>query len=760
MKKVLLLFIFIKSSSLFACGGGFYWEGMEFYNLFRQTNIAAEEYYPFLRDEYNQFYNDYEENSISHRGNVKCWQEILKDWELDEIHRALYNGVVDWSMKSTPLEQAAKTYIEFAKKCAKAFYHRANNTTWDYNQIINQTQIEPNELLEEANALMLQESNSQLRARYYYQIVRTLHYTQNWEEAIRLFESKIENQFDKNEIYYYILDQVAGCYYSLEQYDKAAYLFTKVLNNSYDRKTSAFLSFNFCAQQGADGKAFFEGIEDEKDLLLIKSLINFSDEISNINQFIALDANDSRVELLFMRALNEVEREVWPARIGVADKTLPSHSENYSFDKLLAIVNKQLENKKVEHHDFWQMASSYLSFVNGDILLAENKLEEVDSFIEQKKKLGLIYKVFSWDTILAEQEDFILQTFTQKELRYDKWDMGSAYDFRNVVLDKIANTYYKNKEIAKAFLVHNDMANATHLHSLELLNDLEKLYNKPNKSKYEEILIAQATSTIDLLDYVNYQKGIYYLYQNDPINALESFKKDKSNLGQMQIPDTLFSNNTIECFNCNSAEVMVDEVYKAELFSFIKPSFSRTELASYLIELQKMTLSETKWKAKLAYYLLGNYYYNISNSGYYRGLLTDNSNIGHYFFFNIYGSDRPGEEIIAKGSGYNLSDINEYGKHHFGLSNISSQYYEKVIDLSNDKELNARCLFLIAKNGLNSFYNGEIHETYDMQVDNYYKMKLPKQNSFERLKEDYSNTKFHQMIIDECSYYRYYASSF
>ena len=142
--------------------------------------------------------------------------------------------------------------------------------------------------------------------RYYYQIIRILHYSKNWEDAIKLYDSKVKDKLTKNEIYYYIIDQIAGCYYSNKNYQKAAYLFTKVFNKSFDRKKSAFLSYNFCTKKDADGKPFFKGFEDEKDFILITSLRNFSDEIININKFINLDENDQRVELLFMRALNNV----------------------------------------------------------------------------------------------------------------------------------------------------------------------------------------------------------------------------------------------------------------------------------------------------------------------------------------------------------------------------------------------------------------------------------------------------------------------
>tara|TARA_B110000090_G_scaffold200786_1_gene242126 strand:- start:193 stop:846 length:654 start_codon:yes stop_codon:yes gene_type:complete len=216
---------------------------------------------------------------------------------------------------------------------------------------------------------------------------------------------------------------------------------------------------------------------------------------------------------------------------------------------------------------------------------------------------------------------------------------------------------------------------------------------------------------------------------------------------------------------------MGDEVYKADVFSFIDANFTTKDLAINLMELIKLTSNEKLWKAKLANYLLANYYYNISNTGYYRGLLTDNTNTGDGVYINHvndhYSSPKiTGEEIIANQSGYNLSNISTWGhrreKHYFNLSELAMKYYQNVIDLSTDKELNARCTYLMAKCELNYFYNNGGDNNYKILVKskwNNYEIELPKSKSFKLLKEKYSDTEFHNMIIKECSYYRHYSNN-
>ncbi|MCZ4695750.1 hypothetical protein DWB61_13565 [Ancylomarina euxinus] len=766
MRKLLTYIFVLISSSVFACGGG-YWEGMNFYNLFKQTNIAAEEFYPFLRSEYNAFYGEdfYGQTKplVYPKGNVALWHELLIGWDTQDIEKAVYEfDKFDWSGKDSAIEQSAKTYLAFANRCSNAFSYRTRLNSWDYDEVLEKETVDEEALLKEANLLLSQVSNQQLQMRYYYQMIRIMHYSKDWTAALRFYESKVEDQFPKNEMYYYISDQVAGCYYSLENYEKAAYLFTKVLNKSLDRKKTAFSSYNFCTYKNAEGKSLFKGLDDEKDLLLIRSLRNFTDEVSNINRFIELDAQDERVELLFMRALNNVEREVWPKDIGVGNKSLPFYDNNNTYKDLLRIAEQQVVHSTVTNKAFWKLSSSYLSFIKQDIASAKAKLAKVEGYPEQKKKLAIIYEVFSWENLTVENENYLAKILADNP-KNTAWISENENDWRRIILAKVAHTYYKNNKLAKAFLVHNTLENVNQINSIELLEALEAFYLQTDKSEYEKVLLShKSNASLNFMDYINDQKGIYYLYQKDPESALEFFNKNETYEGQLLIPASIFSNNLKECFSCSVEEVMDDEVYKADIFSFIQASFSRKNLARNLIELEKLTQNEKKWKAKLANYLLGNYYFNISNTGYYRGLLRNKGNCCEYSYMHYayYSKRKISKDIITEKKGYNLLDISNYGERYFDLSSTAMQYYQNVMEMSTDKELNARCLYLMAKCELNTYYNLGSKDELSFQISKYYDLKLPNYKSFKILKESYADTKFHEMIIKECSYFRLYSSHY
>ena len=221
MKNIYIIILVFYSSTGFAGWGGN--DGWSFYNLFKQTNISATEFYPFLREDFStfSFYGDsyYNENKATYypKGNIDLWQELLTNWKRNDIENAVYGFEnFSWSDKTSKIEKRTKIYQEFAQLCSDAFSYRNKRGSWDYNEIIEQKKVDSETLLSKASILLSREINQQLKTRYYYQIIRILHYSKDWNEAISFYETKIENKLPENEIYYYILDQVAGCYYSIK----------------------------------------------------------------------------------------------------------------------------------------------------------------------------------------------------------------------------------------------------------------------------------------------------------------------------------------------------------------------------------------------------------------------------------------------------------------------------------------------------------------------------------------------------------------
>lgn len=748
MKRLIVIPFLLISILGKPCGGGEI--GDYYYSLMDQTLISMPEYYAFLNEPYEVFYAGY--SFGEHKdGNVKLWGELLESWTEDEIYHVVYQTDFAktqnvWEKKDFKLKEACKTYIDFAQRCSDNFSYRSSYS-WRYETIKSEKEVDAQGLLTEANTLYKKEKNAQLKMRYAYQVVRILHYSGRNQDAINFFEKEIENSPEKNEIYYYTIDQVAGCYYNLENYEKAAYLYLQVFDKSYDRKSSATLSYRFCTNYGFDGKTLLKDTDDECAYVLMKAVRTFSDQSEGLNELYKLNPTDRRLELLFMRLLNEQER-FYLAR--PSEYMWPNDRDTAAYEplqkELVAFAHKMYDSPKTENKDYWRLCSSYLSFMAGDLDQANRDLEFVKGKVFEKKvaMLRRVYKAASWNKLDVTKENYIAETY----FSMPRGDRTQEFDF---VVDRTEQLYTKNGEKAKAFLVHNNAEGMVHKADMKLMNDLLAFMNRPKRSKYEEILAANAgRSEKEVIVYLEYIKGHYYLQAGEPEKALPLLNgndakiKSKWNNGNYGlVPAKIFSNNTTECFNCSEDTIMVDSVYLASVFAFIKPSFNRTELAKNLIKLDSIVAIDKGWKGKLANYLLGNYYFNACNTGYYRQIVTGYySNTGNYIYM-----DEPyyvGEEFET-------------------MAAKASQYYRNAITLSSDKELNARCLYMIAKCELNTFYNEQASSKkyywswngYDGGMDGnakYYK------SAFEELKKDYKDTEFYDQIIEECSFFKYYCS--
>lgn len=772
MKKLLICLFVIGSFTAKPCGWGPEDDNYFYYNLFHQTNISSEGYYPFLYDEMNAFFDGNDGNDPLFgldKANLKLWQSLLKDWSLEQINTALKTADQAefekvWKGKNHP---QAKEYMAFARKCSNAFAARTANT-WDYDRIRENGNFEPEPLLKEGNTLLQSCKNSQLKLRYAYQVIRTLHYSKQYEGAIKFFENFVANTADKNEIYYYVLDHVAGCYYSMRDYEKAAYLFLQVFSESEDRKQSAFSSYRFCTNQGSEGKKHFNGAKDRESFVLMRSLRSFSTGLEGLNELYSMNPESDKVELLFMRALNAIERKLLPKHEGRTLVNLPNSNPKHlnQLEQLLSFAQGAQQNKAIQNQAFWQLTESYILFLKGDPESANEKLSAIESeqYHQQIETLGYVYDVFSWKKIEEHEENYLAEKLKGAS------PIGEfKFNWKDLILEQVGHLYYTSGDIAKAFLVHNQLEVVEQAGSIRLIDALKDFVNKSSKSSFEKMLMERAggiKNDSQANTYLSVVKGNYYLQWGNLEAARkhinELYTSDLSTFNtdlDANISAKVFSNNTLECFNCDESSMMTDEVYKANIFSFIKSEFNRADLVENLASLKDMTQSGTLSESKLANYLLGNFYYNASNTGYHRGVLEGNSsNCCHYNYVPYSGSTDEGDNAIDKQNGYNLYNISGSRKVHGNLAELATEYYEQVIENSDDEELNARTTFMLAKCELNAYYNSGKLQSWDQYAGNLENSAGNYKKNFDALQSKYKNTQFYQQIIRECSFFSIYTS--
>jgi tetratricopeptide (TPR) repeat protein len=765
-----------------------------FYPLFRQDELGPKAYADFLRGSYSEkFYGRASFMKNPYSQNVRRWQEFLgSGFSKENIQKVLKSEGTkllekEWD-EEKPKERASADYIRYARSCSETFAYRASRS-WDYGDILEEAKKRSiDSLIQEGYKGFEEVGFDHLKARYAYQIVRALHYSGRYEEAVDFFEEKVESEMEKDEVYYYIMDQAAGCYYSLRNYEEAAYRFLRVFGKSQDRKRSAYVSYEFCLNEGHDGGSMFQGPEDRGIHTTIKALRRVQHGPESIVDLYEIDPSaEDRLRLLFTRTMFDLERSVWPKRVGRSKDTLPHFEERQlrRVQKLDSICEVLKEDPKMAAPEYWALASSYIQFLKGDMEKARERLQKIEGkrYEAQQKMLGLIYEVFSWGRMDRKKEERLVDILQEDLVEFPfgadpNLNLADRYPdnghrlwrpaWKYLLLDHVAHLYYRKGDLAKAFLTHNDLRSTHDLDAHLLVDRLIEFFEKEKKSPFEKVLVdwnresAKGDAPIAHLRYV---KGSYYLKEAAPEKALAEFDKADRQLRKegktdefhrWKISGRVFSNNIKECFNCPEEEVMTDSVFIHDAYPFLKDELMGfEEIASSLIKLDSMSSNAVEWKQKLAHYLKGNFYYNVTTSGYYRGSLAGKGNCCNYEH-----GERPERyrEILSERPGYNLYGLEAPSLYH-GLAKEAFHEYERVLELSDDPELNARTLYMMAKCELNVMYSEE-----DLNWDEYYSSgkltdkTFPYKESFERLHRNYSDTRFYDEIIERCAFFEHYVA--
>lgn len=589
-------------------------------------------------------------------------------------------------------------------------------------------------------------------------------------------KKNIENIFDNNEIFYYTLDQIVGCYFNLNENEIAAYLFLRVFDRSIDKKRSAYISYTYCTNKNAEGKIYFKNKNDRLAFLTLKYLRSFADDLSGLNEFYKLSPEDKRFELIFIRIFNKLEKQVFPSKYGKWKDKLPYIDKNLQvkIEKMLFYANSNIVNQKVTNKDFWYLSSSYLNFLLGNVEEAKRMLKFIKNkkFTEQIEIFKNVYNCLSWTYMDEKKEKELSKIIPLIDNQFHDFKFYTfGPRWKKLILNYISHLYFKDNKLAKSFLIFNDLVDLEKLYSLDLIEDMIKFLSKPNKNQFENILYQFCSNNNNNpLEYSLRLKANYFLMHGKPLLANEALKKvkilrhdNKYNLPSI-FDARIFSNNISEHFgNCGYLDIsiMKDSIYLSKIFKFIPHNMDLKQLSSCLIKLDSMTKDTKRTTRKFANYLLGNYYFNISNTGAFKSVFVDYTPQrahGIYFYSDYENERENAESLILNKKIYNMRDINENLKMYFGLEKIAINYFQTALLNSDDMELNARIVYMMAKCELNTMYNE--NREFSNEYDGTLNPKILKyKTNFKKLKNEYRKTKFYKKIIDECSFFRYYCKS-
>lgn len=832
MKKFLLCVLagFIGFGQSPACGG--YDPDYEYYNLFIQEVIDDPQYYPFLLTYGVGYYSPYDKEDVGKNENIEEWQDYLGASYEDTYYlvfkasrddvRSLIAGksVSDSSLKFvTPAfvtkHKQALLYLAYAKYLEPYMTITQSHSDWGYyysDPEFTADKLDYEKVINVLEKSWKAETDKELKLRYGYQLVRFAHYNRNYSEAIRYFNTYVEPLNYKKAMYYYALNQKAGAQRGIGEVIDANYNFFKVFTNSKDLKENALSSIKFT--ENVDYKKFLERAKtanEINDAYLLLGYISFSNPLAALEKIVSTTPDATQAKVLMARAINIIERYYNPTGYYCWEGTCFDKADDRRypivrdkdkgeiqvfFNQSLTLSQKMANQPSTKDKNFWNLTSAYLNFLKKDFVNAKSYLSKVEvtnaKYKKQKDYLSMYIDISEHPQITNDLENQFYSKYkdifnTESYSRWAYYGNGNfnllQYNTKNFVIDVLANRYFIQKDYGKSFLLNNSILALEENPRLDLLADIENLYNKSNKNDMEKYILQNiypmlndttrmTAKQFDVQGYIDYMRGNIYLAQGNLEKSLESFKKIKPGFtvyraswdgsitleGKSQsggetgykgfdgVSSRVFGYNRIECFECEDSYIMGED-YLSD-FPFIKSKMNKRELVEALVQLKKAGEKNNEQGAK-ANYLIGNFFYNVTSTGFYRHLLRfdQNNSICEKYRINT-------EKDI-----YDNIYFKYYPTYFANNVSLPQQYLEKSYTQAKDNELRARIAFALSKCEQEANYDANKFDSPWSFNDKGDGILIKDRKYFAELQK-YKETEFYEEVRTNCMYFNYYVNHY
>ncbi|HQV77872.1 MAG TPA: hypothetical protein PLJ42_04095 [Chitinophagales bacterium] len=794
--SALLLLLFTEKSMACAWSS----EDETYYNLFNQHLVSDSTLSPFFLTYDTPFYGDavwdyYEDEPKKETDyNILEWNQFF-DNQISEAHlnylvysssieelkkivdtKSIKNSAsaLQYTILLTPKGIEALNYLRFAKACEPfaTATKEYEGDGWFYGNVRGKiTKSQFMSIAKSGNIIYDNTQNKDIKLRTAYQLVRLSHYGGFNEDAIRYFKTYVEPLKQKSLVYYYALEQKAGALFNQKKYAEAGANYAAVFNHTTDRKMTCYSSFRISNQMNFDlAIAACKTPNEKAALYVLRGFNKFSNGLSEMKNIYAIAPNSAYLELMACRALLQMEYNGFkvPTQY-VSSNSFPlmdAVGKTY-LQKNILFTQNVLAQKKVKRIAFWKAYLAHLYLLNGNYSKSEQLANSIvtDENIIKQQAARTAFSAYMGG--LKTIDSNVEQTIYKRYLK----DNNDEQE-RDFVFEILAHNYILQNENGKAFLCHNDFSGMYGNLKLDIINDLIAFFSKENYTNFEKQLASKHIKTKAPLQELYDLKGTYYLKKDDLKNALVWFKKVKSNLaflklheyeyddkgnekimevdgsfnGYSNINAGIFSSKVQTYFDNTLENAFTDKTYKR--FDFIPQVMNKEQLVNALINLKSIANGNDE-QAAAANFLLGNFYYNTSNFGYYRNFFyyePNNQQLSYYYTYNT------APVILKKQYNYNEGT----GIINNNKTKQAYTYFLTAEKVSSDKELKAKAVFQASKCELDAYFASEKYPDWGFSGSYKSLYSTTTRPMFKRLKDNYSNTAYYNEIKNNCNYFKYY----
>ncbi len=704
----ILSFILVFNIALFACASG--WDENDRSFLFLEkrdlafSNTPKNLKHPSI---YNELHYKYEKKAKEE--NLKEWQKHLDaNLDINTIEQIVYKR----KNLSLIKNQETLEYLNFVQDQEQ----HVINHYYSKKQVKIKKEILIKNALEKIDTV----KSSWLKLRYFYLGLRLTHYSKlNSLEIYDKYKYLLENK-GETIVKDWIHAIYAGALVRNKNIELGVYEFSKLFDKNKINWYLSYYNFNYIKtdKQWQKLLSLTKDNNEKTKMYAIRALNKNSNKIEELKNIYAIDKNSKWFDFILYKALLNSQHYF---------DTYDTYVRNFQTKEFLGYL------KDIKKDDMYMinLTLSYFNLYEKNLKEASNIAKELDNSYPNNHEIETLnYVIYlnSLKKINLKTENTVYDRL--KQITSNKDHHSSAiHDYTFVILEKL---YKKQNDNFKEFLSQKVNYLNDSSFTLELLNQFKTFIQTKSKSKIEEHFKSKYARQMKIKKNNNTYILAHSLLSTQTALLINNLKFKKAREIKSEYLDKYIKFNP---FN-----------------SFIKGNNRSGKKETYTIKnfLDKILIIEDELKKNpnsvMDNYLYANALFNLSYFG--------NAN-------NITTVYRSTYSFVNKKA--ELLKINE-----------SIKYYEKALKYAKNEEFKAKITYMLAKSELslfdinfakkNSYYNPSSQDSYDASrkwsyTKNKVYLKYIDNNYgkyFDKLKEDYKNTKYYEEIIKECANLRIY----
>lgn len=720
--RILRILLLLLTNSIFcfnarACGG---WEEYEtYFRLFEpKYMISGREFASItFNDEPWSNVSTWYPQENEHEENLKLWKayfpvyfmgkdlkQLVYKLSAEDLIAAKNNPkqagyeVLKWVIAN---DAEVLDYLVFAKECEKHCNPRPVYY-WEEPEEKDLTVYEA--FIKKGKKRFQNCSNEFLKERYAFQLIKLMRHAERYDECLGFWKDELADN-TKSIMYYWTLDHVAGVQIKKGLKTDGWKNFMEVFLHSPGKRFSTYCSVKIKSDE--EWRALLNACETDKQketMYFMRASQLGSVALADIDSLNRINPKSEFLPILVCREINKIESIFLQSDENenvFYQQYFNRKDINSELNAYLAKVNAFLEEKVSEkgigNKAFWQISYLYSSFL-------------MQNFEQVRKQLKVLPANLS--------DDFAAQVQIIKDLLLITDRSKSPIERQNLmegIQGEVQNFAYlfmchPSNELPYPLNVNERMYELrTNLNTekLEALVDLAK--RQDELSWYANYILK--THYSNKLEYLKEMLGTSYLADEEVGKALEVFSG---------ISEEYIIRSESFYLSYNPFNYLINDLCSSTLdeIRYSKLKFAKT--------LNSITNAIEEGNATaMDYYLLANAQYNTSYFGYAWNAKA--------FYWS---------------GGYYSANFDCTKAH---------QNYLKAAELSDDREMQAKCYYLAAKANQNMYLID--HKEYSYIKSDLKEVEMRSRgyrNEFKKLKEEYEDTKFYDRIIEECKYFQFY----